>query len=67
MSQKEAILAALRDGQRISPLNALIRFHCLSLSQRIGQLRREGHLILDSWLVLSSKKRVKEYHMPRLP
>lgn len=64
MSQKAAILEALRDGQRITPLNALIRFHCLSLSQRVGQLRREGHLILDTWLTVNSRKRVKEYFMP---
>ena len=67
MSQKQVILSALAEGQRLTPLNALIRFHTLALSQRIGELRREGHLILDEWTKLENNKRIKTYWMPRLP
>jgi hypothetical protein len=61
MSQKAAILQALQDGQRLTPLNALIRFHCLSLSQRIGELRRDGHPIDSHMITLDAGKRVAEY------
>ena len=61
MSQKSAILAALREGQRLTPLNALIRFHTLALSQRIGEIKRQGWPVQSRMIELEGGKRVAEY------
>ena len=47
----------------ITPIDALHRFQCFSLSQRAGQLRREGYNVLDKWVKLPSGKRVKAYRI----
>jgi hypothetical protein len=62
---KQSILQALIAGQRLTPLNALIRFHCLSLSQRIGELKREGNPIQSRTVKLDGGKRISEYFMGR--
>ena len=49
-SQNAGILAALKDGARITPMGALRRFGCFRLSARIADLRelvyayRHGYL-----------------------
>ncbi len=63
MTQKEAILAGLTRGERLTPLNALIRYHTMALSQRIGELKRDGHPI-QSRMVTVGEKRVAEYYLP---
>ena len=60
MSQKQAILAELQAGRRLTPLSALIRVHTLALSQRCGELRRDGWPI-QSRLVKVGEKHVSEY------
>ncbi len=42
MTQNEKILAALRDGKRISPLSALQDYGCMRLAARIYDLRDQG-------------------------
>jgi hypothetical protein len=42
MSQKTKILEHLRAGHPLTPLQALNRFGCLTASQRVGELIREG-------------------------
>lgn len=44
-TQKEKILTALQNGDKISPLDALHRFGCLRLGARIFELRQSGHNI----------------------
>ena len=61
MSQKAAILAELQAGHRLTPLTALIRVHTLALSQRIGELKRDGHPIQSRMVELDGGKRVAEY------
>ncbi len=60
-SQKQAILAELQAGRRLTPLTALIRVHTLALSQRIGELRREGWPVQSRMIELEHGKRVAEY------
>lgn len=66
-SQQALILAHLRRGGRITPLRALSLFHCMALSQRIGEIEREpgwlnpGEAIERGWQKLSSGKKVREY------
>jgi hypothetical protein len=45
MTQKEAILKALKNGQKITPLEALRDFGCFRLAARIYELQREGYNI----------------------
>ena len=44
---KKAIVLKLMKRRWISPLDALRFAHCLSLSQRAGELRREGHNVIS--------------------
>lgn len=67
MSQKSDILRHLKShrGSWITPLDALGLFGCMSLSQRIGNLKREGVKIADKWVVRLNGKRVKAYSIPK--
>jgi len=47
LSQKDKILAYIVNNGSITPLQALQHLKCLSLSQRVGQLRREGYNIVN--------------------
>lgn len=42
-TQTDAILAHLRAGHEITPLEALERFGCMRLAARIADLRGAGH------------------------
>jgi len=69
MSQKDAILTALQAGERLTPLKALQRFQCMTLSQRVTELRREGKPI-NSRMVPNhegGRKRIAEYWMEVQP
>ena len=64
MTQNESILNHLRDGNSITPLEALNLFGCLSLAQRIHNLKRDGYLkynekIVDVWEVEKRRSRVQ--------
>ncbi len=57
------LLDALKAGDRLTPLIALDRFACLSLSQRIGELKRMGWPICSEMIQVHSWKRVACYWM----
>ena len=63
MSQKDAILAALQAGDRLTPLIALQRFQCFTLSQRVTELRAEGYNIRSTLIPNQpgGRKRIAEY------
>jgi hypothetical protein len=44
-SQNERILAHLKKGKKITPLDALEKFGCFRLAARISDLRKDGHVI----------------------
>ena len=66
-SQNTRILAYLKSGRKITPLDALYQFGCFRLGARIYDLRRRGEAIesrmieITSPAVYSGKKRVKQY------
>ena len=65
---KDAILQALFDGQRLTVLNMMIRFHVTSGQQRVNEWRRAGVPIQAEWTTLISaggKKRIKTYFIER--
>lgn len=45
----------------LTPLEAVEACGIFSLSQRCGEFRREGHVVLDRWVTLPSGSRVKAY------
>lgn len=47
----------------LTPLLALQMHGCLSLSQRCGELRKAGVIVLDKWVTTESGKRVKAYRV----
>ncbi len=65
MTQKEAILAALKAGDRLTGLIALQRFQCMTLAQRISELIHEGHHIKMTLIPnkAGGRKRIAEYRI----
>ena len=63
MSQSAQILDHLRRGNSLTPLDSLALFGCLALSQRIGELKREGWPIESELVEVSNGKRVARYRL----
>ena len=63
MSQSDEILAALKQGERLTPLDALTQFNCMRLASRISDLKREGYTIHTRTIKTASGKSVSEYWM----
>jgi len=65
--QKEMILEILGRGETLTVLTALRRIGCYALSQRVGELAREGHPIKSRWWSFTTDwgeaKQIKEYYM----
>jgi hypothetical protein len=61
-SQSAHILAYLREGNSLTPLEALNRFGCFRLGARIWDLKQEGHDIHTD-LVEVNGKRVASYRL----
>lgn len=59
------ILSALQNGERLTPLLALQRYACLSLSQRVSEFKRQGWPILSRMVPLPSGKKCCEYWMEK--
>lgn len=47
---KESMLVALLNKGWVSPIDALNHCGLLSLSQRVGELRRAGVNVIDKWV-----------------
>lgn len=54
-TQKKIILAHLRNFGSIEPLAALIEYGCYALTQRIRDLRNEGHDIVTEMISTTSR------------
>ncbi len=63
MNQTEAILAALEQGEALTPMDALRRFGCMRLGARIWELKEEGKPILDEMIGTGKGKHVKRYFL----
>ncbi|UNU73648.1 helix-turn-helix domain-containing protein [Moraxella nasovis] len=50
MSLKQTLYNHLMTGETISPLQALKLFNCMSLAQRLGELRRDDGIPIQSRL-----------------
>lgn len=63
MNQHDEILWYLRDGNTLTVLEAIQRFGVYALSQRIGELKKQGHNIVSEMTTLPSGKRVAKYRL----
>lgn len=64
MSQCHDLLEHFKQGGTLTVAEALSRFGVYALSQRCGELRKEGHDIRDEW-VKSNGKKFKRYYLAR--
>lgn len=62
-TQSVQILKALKNGDRLTHLDAERRFKCLRFGARIYELKKAGHEIHSRMITVSSGKRVKQYFM----
>ena len=65
-SQCDAILADLKLGRRITPLQAITRYHCMRLAARVSELRDAGYRIKTGRARLANGKVVAEYCLDEL-
>ncbi len=63
MTQRNEILAYLKSGRTLTPLEALNRFGCLRLGARIYDLNHEGYKIKSKLVNVGNGKRVAEYSL----
>jgi Helix-turn-helix domain len=62
-SHCELILEHLQAGHTLTHIDALEKFRCWALSQRITDLRRKGHRILTEMVEVPSGKRIAQYRL----
>ena len=62
-TQSAQILKALKNGERLTHLDAEKRFNCLRLGARIYDLKQQGHKIESRMIVVPSGKCVAEYRL----
>lgn len=61
-THKEQLLAHLMTGEKITALQALDLYQCFALSQRLGDLRRDDGIPIQSLFITTpTGKKVKEY------
>jgi hypothetical protein len=63
-SQCMQILRHLAQGYTITPIEALEKFQCFALSQRITDLKKQRWPITTEMIRLKSGKRVAMYRLP---
>lgn len=61
MSQLELLRAAFDRGEALTVLHAIERFGIYALSQRCGELARDGYPVVSEPLTLPNGKRVARY------
>jgi hypothetical protein len=60
-TQTAQILAHLKTGRSITPIDALNRYGCFRLGARIYDLKQDGHNIYREMVETDSGKRVASY------
>ena len=62
-TQRGTLLRALQRGERLTPAEAFSRYGCMSLSQRMGELRRNGWPIKSESVQVGPRTYVSRYWM----
>lgn len=63
MNQCEQLLEAMKRGEQLTVAEAMARYGVYALSQRCGELIRQGHAINVETIKVQSGKRVARYSM----
>lgn len=63
ISQANAILKHLQDGNGITPMDALNLCDCFRLSARIADLKKRGYDIVTEKVKVEGGKYVARYHL----
>ena len=63
MTQHNAILDRLENGERLTGLDALRLCGTMKLASRVSELRRKGYDIKDAWQGTETGKKIKIYWM----
>jgi hypothetical protein len=63
MNQRDILLQALRNGERLTVMSAMNDYGVYALSQRIGDIIRAGHKVEKGWHETPNGKRVRVYWM----
>ena len=63
MTQSEMIYEHLSKGGSLTVAEALTQFGCYALSQRIGELKRDGVPVESEMVKLANGKRVARYRL----
>lgn len=63
MTQTKRILAALKRGAKLTPLDILRRFDCLRASARIADIRRMGYKVRTEYVRTDTGKVVARYSL----
>ena len=61
MTQCEELLQAFKRGERLTVGDALSRYGVYALSQRVGELKRNGVEINSKIVTLPNGKRIAQY------
>lgn len=61
ISQKQMILGYLQKHGSLTVAEALEKLNCYALSQRAGELRKDGHPIRSEMVRVASGKRIARY------
>lgn len=59
------LLRAFQRGEALTVVEAIDQYQVYALSQRVGQLRKQGWPIEDEWYETGGGARVKRYFMRR--
>ncbi|HDR1007719.1 TPA: helix-turn-helix domain-containing protein [Pasteurella multocida] len=62
-AQSAQILKALKNGEKLTHLDAERRFNCLRLGARIYDLKQKGYPIETEMITVPGGKRVAQYSM----
>lgn len=62
-SQADLILEWMKEGNSITPLEALNRFKCFRLGARIADIKKKGYIVYSEFVTTNSEKKVKRYHL----
>ena len=65
MTQCEQLLEAMKRGEQLTVAEAMARYGVYALSQRCGELIRQGHPVNVEMITVKSGKRVAKYSIPR--
>lgn len=62
MTKRQRTLALLQRGW-LTAMESALKGGCLALSQRVGELKRDGVHIIDKWVTTGGGARVKAYRV----